>query len=171
MLSKKLEEAVNEQIKWELYSAYLYMSMAGYFDSMNLRGFAHWLKVQAQEEHTHALRFYGYMIDRGGRVQLLPIDGPPHEWKSPLNAFQDGFTHETQVTARINNLMNLAIEASDHATTNFLQWFVAEQVEEEANFDAAVQQLKLVGNEGNGMFLIDREMAARAFVMPPDLTI
>ena len=171
MISKKLEEAINEQIKWELFSAYLYMSMAGYFDSINLKGFAHWMKVQAQEEHTHALRFYNYLVERGGRVRVMSIEGPETEWKSPLSAFEDGYQHETQVTGRINNLVNMAIAESDHATNNFLQWFVAEQVEEESSFDEVVQQLKLVGEQGNGLFLIDREMAARVFTMPPDLTI
>ena len=109
------------------------------------------------------------MNDRGGRVRVLPIDGPPTEWDSILSAFEDGYKHETEVTARINNLVNLAINEQDHATTNFLQWFVAEQVEEEASFDGVVQKLKLVRGEGNGIFMMDRELASRPFTMPAEL--
>jgi ferritin len=169
MIDQKLQDAINEQIKWELYSSYLYMSMASYFDSMNLTGFSKWMKVQAQEELTHALRFYSYVIERGGRVFVQPIDGPETAWDSPLAAMEYGYNHETEVTAKINKLVDMSMKASDHATTNFLQWFVAEQVEEESSFDAVVQQLKLVGKEGNGLFMIDRELGARAFTMPPDL--
>ncbi len=169
MISQKLEQAINEQIKWELFSSYLYLSMASYFDSINLKGSSNWMKVQAQEEMTHALRFYNYIVSRGGRVKTLPIDGPETDWDSPLAAFKYGYEHELVVSKRINDLVNLAMSESDHATTNFLQWFVAEQVEEEANFDEVSQKLKLVGEQGNGLFMIDAELATRVFTMPADM--
>lgn len=169
MISQKLEQAINEQIKWELFSSYLYLSMASYFDSINLKGSSSWMKVQAQEELTHAMRFYNYVVSRGGRVKTLPIDGPDTEWDSPLAAFSYGYEHETVVSKRINDLVDLSMSESDHATTNFLQWFVAEQVEEEENFDGVVQRLKMVGDAGNGLFMLDSELGARVFTMPADM--
>ena len=166
MLSERMEQALNEQINAELYSAYLYLSMAAYFESINLSGFGNWMRVQAQEELTHAMKFYDFMYERGGRVVLTAVDAPPSEWDSSLAAFEGAYAHECKVSAMINNLVNIAIEEKDHATNNFLQWFVSEQVEEEASADAVVQKLKLIGDHGNGIFMLDRELGQRAFHAP-----
>ena len=167
MLNEKMQDALCDQINAELYSSYLYMSMVAYFESLNLQGASHWLRLQAQEQLAHVAKFFDYICERGGRVVLKSIDGPPTQWDSPLDAFEHVYRHECDVTGRINKLVDLAIELSDHATNNVLQWFVAEQVEEEASVDAVVQQLKLVGNEGHGLLMIDRELAQRP---PPAAT-
>jgi len=161
MLSKKMEKALNEQINAELYSAYLYLSMAAHFESVNLLGFASWMKVQTQEEVTHAMKIYDYVTQQLGRVTLKPIAGPPTEWKAPLTAFEAACKHEQHISGRINDLVNLAVGEKDHATNNFLQWFVKEQVEEEASVDAVVQKLKLVKDAACGLFMIDRELGQR----------
>jgi ferritin len=119
MLNVKLQDAFNEQMKWELYSSYLYLSMASYFNEINLMGFARWMEVQALEELYHAMKFYNYVNERGGRVRVAPIDGPRVSWDSPLAAFTDAYNHETVVTGRINDLMELAIELKDHAAQAF----------------------------------------------------
>ena len=171
MINEKMQDAINEQIKWELYSSYLYLAMAAYFDSINLKGSSGWMRVQAMEEQTHAKRFYDFLISRGGRVILSAIDAPPVEWESPLALFKDGLDHERVVTGRINDLVNLAQELKDHASNSFLQWFVNEQVEEEESFDDVIQNLKLNENNPGGLFMIDKDLAARAFVPPVDVTI
>jgi ferritin len=144
--------------------------MAGYYQTINLPGFASWMRVQAQEELIHAMMFYTFLNERGGEVQLQPIAGPPTTWEAPAIPFAQAYEHETLVTARINNLVNLAIDERDHATRSFLDWFVNEQVEEEAAADAIVKQLKLIGDGGNGLFMIDRELGARVFAMPAAAT-
>ena len=169
MLNKEIEAAINDQINAEIYSSSLYYAMAAYFDSLSLKGFAHWLRVQALEELTHVQKFFAYVQGRGGRVLMKPVEGPPNDWSTPLAAFEAVLEHEQHVTARINNLMDLSIKASDHASANFLQWFVGEQVEEEASAEEVVQQLKLVEKTEGGLFLLDREMDKRTFVLPPDL--
>ena len=161
MLKETIQDALNKQINAELYSAYLYLSMSSYFESINLKGFANWMRVQAQEELGHAMRMYDYVVERGGRVILDTIEKPPSEWKSPLDAFEAVYNHETKVTGLINDLVELALKERDHATYNMLQWFVNEQVEEEASADEIVQKLKLVGDEGRALFMIDRELAQR----------
>lgn len=166
MISKKLQDALNDQLNAELYSSYLYLSMSAYFQSANLAGFAGWMRIQAQEELVHVMKFYDYIGERGGKVTLGAVDGPPTEWKSPLAAFEQAYAHEQMVTGRINDLVNLAIDERDHATNGFLQWFVTEQVEEEATADAVVQKLKLIGDDGGGMFMVDQEMGARVFTPP-----
>jgi len=171
MIDKKMEDAINEQINWEIYSSYLYLSMAAYFDSINLKGCSGWMRIQAMEELTHVKRFYDFLTARGGRAVMSAIQGPPTEWDSPLALFEDGLDHERVVTGRINDLVNLAQELRDHASNSFLQWFVNEQVEEEESFDDAIQSLKLNKNNPGGLFLIDKELAARAFVPPVDITI
>jgi len=167
MLNQKMQDALNQQINAETFSAYLYLSMAAYFEDKNLMGFANWMRVQAQEELTHTMKFFDYVNERGGRVELKAIEGPETQWESPLAAFETAYNHETKVTRLINDLVNLAIELSDHATNNFLQWFVAEQVEEEASADGIVQRLKMVSNSGAGLFMLDRELSARTFTPPP----
>ncbi|MDT8273117.1 MAG: ferritin [Desulfomonilia bacterium] len=166
MISKKMEAALNKQINAELYSAYLYLSMSSFFHSVNLAGFASWMRVQALEEMTHAEKFSEYLIERGGRVLLQSIDGPPTKWASPLAVFDEVYAHEQKVTALINKLMDLAIKENDHASRGMLQWFVDEQVEEEASADGIVQKLKLVGESGNGLFMMDRELSQRVFANP-----
>lgn len=168
MLTDKLEKALNKQLNAELYSSYLYLSMSAYFRARNLAGFANWMRVQAQEELIHVMKFYDYIGERGGRVTLEAVEGPPNEWTSPLAAFEHVHKHEQMVTGLINDLVNLAIEKRDHATNNFLQWFVTEQVEEESSADAVVQKLKLIGEDGGGLFLIDQELGTRVFTPPAD---
>jgi len=166
MISKKMEKALNEQVNAELYSAYLYLSMEAYFKSLNLNGFATWMRVQTQEEIAHAMKIYGFIDERGGRITLKAIDGPQTKWDSPLALFKDVYIHVQKVTGLINNLVNLAIEEKDHATNTFLQWFVNEQVEEEASADQVVQQLKMMEKAPGGMFMLDRELGQRVFTPP-----
>ncbi len=167
MLSQKVQDSLNSQLNAELYSSYLYLSMSAYFHSINLGGFANWMRVQAQEELVHVAKFYDFVNERDGRVILRPVEGPPSEWASPLAVFEDAYRHEQKVTGLINDLVDLSIEERDHATNNFLQWFVAEQVEEEASANDIVQQLKLLGDDRNGLFMLDRELAQRVFTPPP----
>ena len=167
MLKQKLEKAINKQINAELWSGYLYLSMSAYFESLNLEGFASWMRVQAQEEVGHAMRFYKHVIERRGRVTVSAIPAPPTTWKSPMHAFGEAFKHEQKVTAMINSLVDLALTEKEHAAGTFLNWFVDEQVEEEASTSGVVEKLKLVGSEGGGLFMIDRELATRVFTPPP----
>jgi ferritin len=169
MLNEEIAKGINDQLNAELYSAYLYYSMAAYFESLSLKGFAHWLRVQGLEEMTHVQKFYGYLNDRGSRVLVQPIEAPPTDWESPLAVFEAVYAHEVQVTGLINKLMDLALAKSDHASVSFIQWFVSEQVEEEATADEVVQKLKLVENTEGGLFLLDREMDQRTFALPQDL--
>jgi len=166
MISKKMEEALNAQVNAELYSAYLYLSMESYFQSLNLNGFANWMRVQTQEEVSHAMKIYDFINERGGRALLKGIDAPPTEWNSPLAVFKAAYAHEQKVTGLINGLVDLAIKEKDHATNSFLQWFVNEQVEEEASADEIVQQLKMMEKAPGGMFMLDRELGQRVFTPP-----
>jgi ferritin len=166
MLSKKLESELNKQLNAELYSAYLYLSMAAYYESKNLKGFANWMNVQAQEEQVHGMKIYDYINGRGGRVQLAVIEAPPVEWSSVVDVFDNVYSHEQKVTGLINNLVNIATEEKDHATVNFLQWFVAEQVEEEASASEVLEQLKFIDGKGSGIFMLDRELKQRVFSPP-----
>ena len=161
MLSDKMQAALNAQINAELYSSYLYLSMAAYFESQNLLGFANWMHKQSGEETVHGMKFYNYIINRRGRVLLSALDSPKTEWKSSLAVFEDSLKHEQKVTGLINKLMDLAIAESDHATISFLKWFVDEQVEEEANVDNVIQDLKRIGDAPEGLFMLDRELAGR----------
>ncbi len=161
MLSEKMQEALNAQINAELYSAYLYLSIAAYFYEENFPGFANWMRIQEQEERIHAMKFYDYIISRDGRVRLRPIDGPQVEWASPLAAFEDSYKHEQEVTGLIHNLVDLALSEGDHATHSFLKWFVDEQVEEEANVYAVVQDLRRASDSAQILFMLDRELGGR----------
>lgn len=167
MISAKMQETLNNQINSEFYSAYLYLSMAAYFKSTNLDGFANWMRVQSQEELIHAMKMYDHVLERDGRVALQPLKGPETEWSSPLAAFQAAYKHEQSVTAMINKLVDMAVQEKDHATNNFLQWFVSEQVEEEASANEVVQKLKLMKDAPGGLFMLDRELGQRVFTMPP----
>jgi ferritin len=166
MLSPKMEAALNSQINAEYYSSYLYLSMAAYFDSVNLHGFANWMRIQNQEEMFHTMRFFDFVAERGARVKLTAIDGPETEWECPLAVFEATLAHEQHVTSLINKLVDLALAESDHATNNFLQWFVGEQVEEEATADGILQQLRLMKDAPGGLFMMDRELAQRVFTPP-----
>ncbi|MBN1866881.1 ferritin [Candidatus Sumerlaeota bacterium] len=166
MLKKKIQDALNKQVTAEIYSAHIYLSMAAYFGSINLSGMATWMRVQYKEELDHAMKIFDYAIERGGRAAVKAIDAPQAEWQSPLAAFETAYKHERKVTAMIDGLVDLAVAESDHATNNFLQWFVSEQVEEEASADAVVQKLKLAGTSGGALFMIDRELGARVYTPP-----
>ena len=168
MLNEKIEKVLNDQLNAEYYSGYLYLSMSAYFHSINLGGFATWMRVQAQEELTHAMKFYDYINERGGRVTLKALETPPIEWVSPLNAFESAYEHERKVTGMINDLVDRALEEHDHATNIFLQWFVSEQVEEEDSTNDVVQKITLMGDAPGGMFMLDRELGLRVFTPPAE---
>jgi ferritin len=161
MLSDKMLSAVNEQINAELYSAYLYLSMAAYFEDENLPGFAGWMQVQAQEETEHAMRFFAYVNQQGGRVRLGAIKEPPGEWASAGAAFENVLEHEKKVTSLIHKLVEHARSENDYATEAFLQWFVNEQVEEEASADEILQKLRRVTDAPQGLLMLDGQLAQR----------
>lgn len=161
MLSKKLQDAINEQIKNELYSGYLYLAMSAYFEASNLPGFARWMRLQAAEEQEHALKFFDYLHDRGSRVTLKAIDQPPMDWDSPLAVFEDTLEHERKVTGLINKLYELALEGNDYPAQAMLQWFIEEQVEEEKNAEQIVATLKMVGEKGQALVMMDRALGQR----------
>ncbi|MCD4654323.1 ferritin [bacterium] len=169
MLSQKLEKAINVHINAEIFSSYLYYSMASYFDSKSLKGFAHWMRIQALEEMTHAHKFIMFLGDRGGRAIMQTVEGPQNEWESPLATVIAVYEHEVKVSGLINGLMDMAIEEKDYASVNFLQWFVGEQVEEEASADEVVQKLGLIEQTKGGLFMLDQEMNKRVFTLPQDL--
>lgn len=166
MISQKFQDAVNEQINAEIYSAYLYMSMGTYFESLNLNGFANWMRVQTFEEMTHADKFHHHVVERGGRVLLKAIEGPATDWDSPLAAMQAVYEHEQKVTSLINALADVAEAEKDRAAYGMLQWFVDEQIEEEASADAIVQKLKLIGDHPQALLMLDSELGARVFTPP-----
>ncbi len=166
MISKKMAGSINEQTNKEIYSGYLYLSMAAYSASIGLNGFANWFKVQLQEEMAHAQKFYDYIIQQGGRVVLKAIDEPPKDFAGARDLFQKTLDHEKMVTKRIDNLVTLAKKENNHATENMLQWFVTEQVEEEASPTEILQKLDIVGEDGNGLLTVDSQLAARVFVPP-----
>ncbi len=166
MISEKMTSALNEQINKEMYSAYLYMSMSAHCTNVGLDGFANWFMVQYQEEMTHAMKIYDYLNEQGEKVILEAIEKPPSEFGTVLEMFEATLEHEQFITRSIHELVDLANEEKDYATQIFLQWFVTEQIEEEGNDNEIIAKLKLVGNEGNGLFMLDREMAARTFTEP-----
>jgi len=157
---------LNKQINAEMYSSYLYLSMESYFQSVSLSGFSSWMRGQVQEELFHGMKFYDFVNERGGRVTLDSIDKPDSDWKTPLAAFEHILKHEQMVTSMINDLMDLAIAEQDHATKIFLQWFVSEQVEEEATVGEVVDKLRLIKNDSSGLFFLDAEMSKRVFTLP-----
>ncbi len=161
MINEKIEKALNAQLNKEFFSSYLYLSMSSYFESKNLTGMAAWMKIQANEEYLHAMKFYAYILQKKGRVILTSIETPKSEWKSVLDVFEATYTHEEFITESIDELVNLSLEVKDHATNNFLQWFVTEQVEEEANVTKIIDDLKMIGDNNYGVFMLDRELAAR----------
>lgn len=171
MISKKMTKAINEQINAELFSAYLYMAMSSYAQVLGLKGSAHWFFVQMQEEMTHAFRFYKYVTDQGEHSVMDAIEKPQATFKSLLDMFEKTLAHEKTVTARINKLADLAVKESDHATGVMLNWFISEQVEEEATASEILQTLKLAGNQMSGVLMIDKELGARMFTPPADIVI
>ena len=162
MFSSKVQEAMNEQIKNELYSAYIYLSMAAHFEAVNLPGFAHWMRLQSNEEVEHAMKFFDFINERGGRVELRAIEGPPVEWGSPLEIFETALGHEQKVTGMINNIYEIAVEEKDYASQNMLQWFIDEQVEEEKSAGEIVETLKMFGERDTVILLLDRQLGERA---------
>lgn len=162
MFQEEMEKALNEQLSWEIYSAYLYLAMSAYFEGLGLPGFAHWMKAQSAEELMHAMKFYKYIFERDGKVILKEIPAPPETWNSPEDVFEYAYKHEKEVTSRINNLMALAKKLNDYATENFLNWFVDEQVEEEASFKEILSKLRLIKQNPQGLFYLDSELAKRA---------
>ena len=164
MLSKKIETAINDQINAEFWSAHLYLSMSAWFTGKNLPGFSNWMYVQYKEEDTHALKFFRYVNERGGQVKLQPIAAIPTEWKTATDVFKQTLEHERVVTSRIYKIMELALEEKDYATVNFLQWYVNEQVEEEATAEDYLNKLKMIEKDPTGMYNLDKELGARTFV-------
>jgi ferritin len=162
MLSEKMEKALNDQMNAEFYSAYLYMAMSAYFQSLNLKGFSSWMSAQVQEEMIHMNKFQDFINERGGRVRFSAVDEPPFEWASPIAVFDATLEHEQKVTGLINALVELAAEEHDHASSIFLQWFVTEQVEEEDSVNDVIQRLRLMGDAPGGLFMLDAELGKRA---------
>ncbi len=162
MLNTKMQDALNRQINAELFSGYLYLAMSAYFESAGLPGMAGWMRAQAAEEQLHAMKMFAFVNERDGRVLLEAIEKPKADWDSPLEAFQDAYAHEQKVTGMINGLVDLAVSERDHAANNFLQWFVDEQVEEESTARAICDKLKLVGEHGHALLMMDNELGRRA---------
>lgn len=160
-MKSKVETSLNEQIHAEIYSFYLYLAVSAWFKNRHLDGFGHWMSLQAQEEMGHAMKLFDYLIERGGKVNLLPIDAPPHSWDSPTEAVHAVLKHEQFITGRINNLVNTSVSEGDHATTVMLHWYVNEQVEEEANADTLYNQVKMLEGSNQGLLMLDREVAGR----------
>jgi len=167
MLSKKLEKAMNEQMVFEWYSGYLYLSMSSWFQQQELPGFANWFRVQAQEELVHGMKFFDYINEVGGHAKTGAIEAPPQTFKSILAACEMVLEHERKVTSNINRLVTMARKENDHATDNFLQWFVKEQIEEEATASQNVKKVKLAGRDGGALLMLDAELAQRVFTPPP----
>ena len=166
MISKELETAFNKQINAEFYSEYLYLSMKAYFADLNLNGFVNWFTVQVQEEHAHGMGMFDYVIERGGKVELHEIAKPEHCWASPLECFKQVLAHEEHVTSLINGVMDVAENVKDRAAMHFLNWYLKEQVEEEANVCGLLRNLELIGDDKHALLMLDRELATRTFVQP-----
>lgn len=166
-MKPEIQDAINKQINAELFSSYLYLSMATYFESKDLPGMSSWMQVQAQEEVAHAMKFFNYVSERRGRVILTGIGAPKTDWASPLEAFEDAFKHECGISARIDSLVDIATAEKDHATVAFLQWFVTEQVEEESTVDAIAAKLRMFGDNSMGLIMMDKELQGRVITASP----
>ena len=166
MLNKKIEDAINAQINAEMWSAYLYLSMSAWCAKNGRPGMANWFEIQFREEQDHARIFFNYVLQRGGEVKLQPI---PQEWKSPLDVFESTLAHEQKVTALINNLFALTTAENDYASQSMLKWFIDEQVEEEENAQNMIDNLRMIGDNGYGLFMLDKELAARVYSTPSPL--
>lgn len=163
MISQRMQDALNGQINKELFSAYLYLSMAAYCETINFEGMANWMKVQSQEEMTHAMKIYNFINERGGRVILTHLDPPQVDWESPVQVFDHVLNHERYITSCIYDLVNIAMDERDHTTNIFLNWFVTEQAEEEDTSSKILEKFKMLKNSPDGMFLLDRELGTRTF--------
>jgi ferritin len=161
MLKTNIEKAFKDQVNKEFYSAFLYLSMASHFENTNLKGFSNWMKIQFQEEQIHAMKFFDYIIERNSKALLTTIKAPKTFWKSPIDVFEDVYNHEVQVTKSIHTLFSLCQKENDHASCNFLQWFIQEQVEEEASSLEILEKLKLIKNDGAALFILDKELKLR----------
>jgi len=166
-MNPKVEKALNEQIHAEFFSFYLYLSVAAYFTAHHLDGFAHWMRIQAQEEFGHAMKLFDHLAERGGTVELMALDGPQKEWDSPAAAVEAVLNHERHISQRINQIVDLASAENDHATTVMMHWYVNEQVEEEATADTLFHQVKMVEDSPHGLLMIDRELAGRPAAADP----
>lgn len=166
MINENVGKILNEQVNKELYSSYLYLSMSAYFSDLGLLGFANWMRVQAQEETAHAMFIYDFLIDRGAKVVLTAIDTPPNTWEAPLKVIEEALAHEVYVTGLINNIVSIAEEVKDRATMSYMNWFVDEQVEEEANAKEIIDKLKLIGDDKSALYLLDKDLSTRVFVQP-----
>jgi len=171
VLNDKIRKALTDQFDAEFYSAYLYLAMAAYCQAADLPGFSHWLRIQVQEELVHATKFYDFVHDRNGRMELGAVPKPPFEWASVTAAFEDALKHEQYITGRINDLVALARAEKDFAADTFLQWFVTEQVEEEANVTEVLRKLRVAGQQGAGLYVLDQEMATRVFTPPAGMAL
>jgi ferritin len=167
MLKDNVQNALNDQIQAEFHSAYLYLAMAAWCEDKNFDGFSHWMRMQAQEEMFHAMKVFDYVNMTGGRVILQAVEQPDSDWTSPLEIFKASLAHERYMTGRINDLLALAMAENDHATANMLQWFISEQVEEEATVDAICGKLEMMGDNMHGVFMVNQELAGRAAPTPP----
>ena len=161
MINKPMQDAMNEQINKEMFSSYLYLSMAAYFEGKNLPGFANWMRIQADEEREHAMKFYDFILERGGRVLLKAIDAPKTDWKSNLEVAEEVAAHEAMVTASINDLYELALKEKDYPAQVMLQWFITEQVEEESSAAQVVADLKLIEDRGTAVLMLDKQLSKR----------
>lgn len=162
MISDKMLKALNKHLNEEMYSSYLYLSMAAYFESKNLKGFASWMKVQSQEEYMHAMKFYEFINSVNGRVTLIQINEPKTNWKTIMEVWKDTLEHEKKITSLIHKLVDHAMQEKDYATNNFLQWFVTEQVEEVTTVEDIISKLELIGDNKSGLYMLDRELGSRA---------
>lgn len=161
MVSSKVQQALNKQLNAEFYSSYFYLSMSAYFESNDLQGFAKWFRLQAQEEYSHAMKIFDYLNHISGKITLSKIEDPKTKWNSFLSVFQDTSDHEKEITKEINELVDLAISEKDHATANFLQWFVSEQIEEEATAQQNVKKMEMIGDSKSGLYMLNREFGSR----------
>ncbi|MCX6679814.1 MAG: ferritin [Methanothrix sp.] len=166
MLSEKMNEALNVQANRELYSSYLYLSMSYHFESINMKGFAHWMRLQAGEELVHTMKMLDYVAGRGGRAKMLAVEAPQFTWASPLQAFQHVWDHERVVTGLIQNLVKVAKEERDEATKEFLQWYIKEQVEEEESSNNVLNKVKAAGNDKGNLEAADSVLGQRSFKFP-----
>lgn len=162
MLSAKMQKALNTQLNEELFSSYLYLSMAAHFEAKNLKGFANWFRLQSQEEQMHGMKFFDFILQKGGKVTLTQIGDPKTEWKLLMEVFKETLKHEQKITGLINKLVDAAITEKDYATHTFLQWFVTEQVEEEASVEELIQKLEMIGDNKSGLYMFDNELGTRA---------
>lgn len=168
MISDTMCEALNEQFNAELYSSYLYLSMSAWFSERSLSGFASWMRIQTQEEVFHAMKIYDYILERGGSIALAAIEKPENDWKNEVDVVREVVAHEAKVTAMVNNLVEVALAEKDHATNIFLQWFVTEQVEEEASVGDVLGRVKMIQGDSAALFALDLELGKRVYTSPSD---